>query len=383
MVFVILGFAALTIDLGIAMATRRQMQSAADTAALEALRQRDSETETQRRQAASDLAFNVYAVFDPSQPPGAGPTAPSLEYTGGIDTGTLFKASQLMTVSNRPLVALNLNVNNDPTGDMVSGSFIAGGLGVEQSRTYMRDDFTPDPAGAATPGSAFLVRLRRTGEPSVLGVSFAGPRFPYLFALGSLLNPTLKAQGIAVRATAIASGQPVMSVGRPNASFNTPGVTPFVLQRATWENLSTLPPDAPITADSQGGQITIKNQPVGYVFIPQPVTLVGQSTASSTTPLVFTNSNLWQYVPIIQTFTVSSGGTQDRIIGFGRVDIAPGTGTQLTITRRVGKIGPANASTVLMGPFEASLIADPAQLNALLGARSSLQFPLLAPALVR
>ena len=83
---------------------------------------------------------------------------------------------------------LNSNTNdwNDPSGDMVAGNPVPGGLPVENP-DYTREDFTPLPANAPNPKAytAFLVRMRRTGETFTAGVGSAGPPLPNLFGRGS------------------------------------------------------------------------------------------------------------------------------------------------------------------------------------------------------
>jgi hypothetical protein len=97
LVFVLFAVAALVIDLGLALTTRRQMQTAVDSAALEGLRGRDDpalakgQRDLARRQAAGAVAA---AVFDDDLDPddgdprafGAGPVLP---LQGGAIDGRL------------------------------------------------------------------------------------------------------------------------------------------------------------------------------------------------------------------------------------------------------------------------------------------------------
>jgi Putative Flp pilus-assembly TadE/G-like len=385
MVFALMGIAALVIDLGMALATRRQMQTAADTAALEGLRARDAETDQQRRQDASTLV--TYHFDDNLNPQDGDPwpfsAGPVVQFSGGLQFG----AAQTLTVGPPYKPVLQLNLDNDMTGDLVSGTYIPGGPPVENA-DYSRTDFTPDPAGSATPGNAFLVRLRRTGEAANPGISLPGPPLPYLFGRGSLLAPDTKLKGILVRATAIADGRRVLSVGTPNADtrLQLVGVAPFVLLRTQWESETVLPTDTAvsITADA-AGSITVNGTPAaGYTFTPAAVSTMGQVTAANSSPLDLTNYRLFQYVPVVQDFAGASG-TKQRIIGFGRIDLSPDPANpgQFLITKRQNKIAAANASIALVGDLDAELRSDPNQLSLVLTANLNFAKPLLAPALVR
>src|SRR5207248_581326 len=104
--FGLMALAAMVIDLGLAIVARRQMQTAADGAALEALRGRDARSDEQRREDAQHL---VEQVFDDDLDPtdgdqynlGAGPV---LDFSGGIELGDpSFRASETFALSSTPV----------------------------------------------------------------------------------------------------------------------------------------------------------------------------------------------------------------------------------------------------------------------------------------
>ena len=96
---------------------------------------------------------------------------------------------------------------------------------------------------------AFLVRMRRTrdaqGLDNLAGVSSAAAPLPVLFGSGSVIgpdsdtDPTLRGEGITVRATAIASARRVATVGAPVPGLSLDGRAPFGVDVAYWDQLST------------------------------------------------------------------------------------------------------------------------------------------------
>ncbi len=269
----LLALAALVIDLGFARLTQRQMQTAADSAALEGLRWQNVQTQ-------SDLPPAWLA--DPSfqsevGPLGAGPLSPQqidsirrwaagqvvadgpsgngsaaqpsmfadyvdssggtlqygagpvVNFSGGIGPADLV-AAQTMTIPDTPVYqpqradgtpGLELNSVNATAGDLLAGTYNSGQPSAEAD-DYTRADFTPALAGSST-ASAFLVRMRRTNNLNGLdlepGVSTSGPTLPVLFGRGSMMarsgsgSQLSVGSGITVRATAIAGPQPAKTVG--------------------------------------------------------------------------------------------------------------------------------------------------------------------------
>lgn len=246
--FVIMGLAALVIDVGYARLAQRQMQTAVDSAALEGLRFRDALPAVWITDPPAWLTANPPTgagaqpptAYDPANPAwqqwlalavplaqrflasemvavtfdddlnpsngdplnfGAGPV---VNFSGGVGDPSL-QASQLMTVPSPPVYkpvradgtpGLELNPNDRQNGDMAAGNY-QNGIGVETA-DYARTDFIYDPAPGETPRSAlgsYLVRMRRTqnaqnqglNPDNQPGVSSSGPTVPFLFGRGSLL----------------------------------------------------------------------------------------------------------------------------------------------------------------------------------------------------
>ncbi len=242
-VFVLFGVAALTIDLGFVRLSQSQMQTAADAAALEGLRQRDIAVTDEatgdqvndpfaadciRRASAHRLVRAVFAD-DGTNQFGAGPI---IDLTDGV--GTLH-ALQTISAADPGVYDpdLQLNQRNRVDGDMVSGEFcysadpshsesanydtpqmICSAVQRGAGR-YARNDFNPSSAPPDPPASlecpapddpprerwpvpgtgslrgddhsAFLVRLRRSNElgefpgQTDTGVATSGPTVPLLF----------------------------------------------------------------------------------------------------------------------------------------------------------------------------------------------------------
>lgn len=185
--FALLGLMSLVIDFGLVRITQAQMQIAADTAAIEGLRQRDIAvvnpatfqtltdpfaTDCLRRTAAYRVARSVFdddldlTSEDPRYNLGAGPV---LELTAGVGS-----MSALQTISvPEPRVYdpyLQLNQQNAVEGDMVSGRFCynpdprsSEGIAYAQPgtlvcdvpqrtiSTYARNDFNPSDSAPQPP----------------------------------------------------------------------------------------------------------------------------------------------------------------------------------------------------------------------------------------
>jgi hypothetical protein len=235
----LMALAALVIDMGLARVTQRQMQSAADTAALVGLRLRDElqalDRDVSRRIAASQIVAQQFDDdFQPDTPDGAHLGAgPMFAWQGGRALGgSTFRASAELMLPAPPVYEprLQLNLENAAWGDLVAGR---AAMRVPppgdphdrfpESADYARRDF--DPLDPAVDAPAFLARLRRTDEaqlwPAENGIASAGPPVPFLFghgggvlravsdAVGNPIDPLAlwerRARGTAVRATAIAA----------------------------------------------------------------------------------------------------------------------------------------------------------------------------------
>jgi hypothetical protein len=430
--FAILAMGALVIDLGFVRLARFQMQSAVSSAALEGLRFRDDlpeylftagsvlmteiEAECGPRPDPPDIDSNptyrawldrarrvatsrlVARVFDDDLDPADGdPLAygagPILDFSGGVALdGTDFRASQFISIPD-PYVykpALRSNLANDPVGDMVPGSY-RNGIGIQhvEQSDYSRDDF--DPASGA---SGFLVRARRTNEAFDPGSdnNSGGPALPFLFARGSLLALDNRAQGVSVRATAIAAAGRAKAVGHPDPPHSLSGATPFALRRSAWES-ATFGADVatPLTIALGSPDVLVNGTAVGH-FIDldaAPVTALGQdAVAVPATPaaIALLPTTGIAYVPVV------AGGPllDNRVIGFGFVNVSrdPADPTRVTLTKRVDRIAGANASAVLLGALPDVFSDQPndPDLAALFDAHNgsgAFADPLLAPASMR
>lgn len=377
----LLGLAAVVIDLGLARATQAQMQSAADAAALEGLRWRDDPTiadaaarDDARRQRASDLVARRFDDdLDPSNGDllalGAGPV---LTLSGGL-AGDL-NASALLTVdpANRtydPL--LQTNAGDEARGDLVAGDWLELATTHGEAVDYARDDFEPRPVAttAATSSSAFLARLRRTPDLQGLdddpGVSSRGPALPFLFGLGSAIQPNDPAavyqprvDGITVRATAIADGRRVVAVGQRQAALGVElGLLPFTIAVADWSALPETPAAGAPTA------VAVAATPLVADPAARPAAI--GDAAGALRVLDATPGAAVGYVAI------TDGGV---VVAFGWLDLADGSNPlNPVVSRRRAAIAPQNATAV-----PGSLVTPnlPASLAPVDGA-------LLAPALVR
>lgn len=232
--FVLLPILALVVHTGFITLTRRQMQTAVHSAALEGLRHRDAPAATWTDstnhpaglwgecgnppdQAAEPEDYaewlecarrwsadrHVQMVFDgdldagteSSVRLGAGPDV-QFDGSGGIPVpGTDFVASEKIVGVAPFRPHLERNEDDEPHGDQVAGQYRPGESHAEGA-DYVREDFA-DPESLdyldSQPADAFLVRLRRT-RPSgqsapalddVADVSSTGPTVPFLFGRGA------------------------------------------------------------------------------------------------------------------------------------------------------------------------------------------------------
>jgi hypothetical protein len=263
-VFAALAIAGLVVDLGVARLTQMQMQTAADSAALDGLRFRDdlpaawrpngttppnlppaltdqvgpqpntpydptnpawqAWIDGARRFAASNL---VAVTFDDDLNPangdlqkfGAGPVA---SVTNTIGDPSLQAGGMITLPTDGPPVykpSLQPNSSNLPDGDLVSGAFgwnasyDAPAATADESSDYSRRDFTPGSVTGTATQTGFLARLRRSNEDfsAATGTASNGPALPFLFGRGSMLARSSSTggltieSGITVRATAIAA----------------------------------------------------------------------------------------------------------------------------------------------------------------------------------
>jgi len=255
LVFGFMGIMAVAIDVGMASLTQAQMQNAVDTGAIEGVRLRDfgptrPQSDVRRRAHVSALVQMVFdddlhptsgvVEFDPvnggGMAPmshddrdqfnlGAGPTW-HLETPDNNPSNVGATLADLDSVYDDPV--LQQNRDNEVYGDMISGTYQWGASHLEHD-DYTRPDFAVQPADSnvSDRSTCFLVRMRRTnvsGAPdSVDGISSGERALPYVFGLGSMMHgsddPSFAANprvdGMTVRAVAIASVRPAMTIGPP------------------------------------------------------------------------------------------------------------------------------------------------------------------------
>jgi len=209
--FALFPLAALIVDFGLVTLTRRQMQAAVNTAALEGLRFRDSvlsqwddpdprnrpeglseacpgyaappssgQSPSEKRKKWCDCARRwavgnlVENLFDDGLNPGEGDSmqfgaGPVLELSDGIQfEGTEFYASQIISPGQSPVYKPQLQMNRDDVaeGDMVAGQWQETiPPDHSEDEDYLRGDFASKMDSRyvpANPDDSFLVRLRRT-----------------------------------------------------------------------------------------------------------------------------------------------------------------------------------------------------------------------------
>src|SRR5438552_3292119 len=126
-ILMLFGIAALAIDMGYVRLTQSLMDNAADTAALEGLRQRDR-GEAARRDAAKNMIFRAFDDGgNPADPRymSAGPNIQMGPAGDELNANQFYDQHTLRTAYN-PSVGLQPNNNNCKNGDMVSGNLGTG-----------------------------------------------------------------------------------------------------------------------------------------------------------------------------------------------------------------------------------------------------------------
>ena len=260
MLFGIFALAGLVIDLGFARLAQRQMQVAADSAAIEGLRGDDlgggggSAYTDRQNDARNFVHWHFDDDLDTTSDDGAFDTGsgqfgagPLLEFSGGLGDPSMV-ASQLMEVDpDNPVykpVALN---------------------------------------GTQSAAGTFQVALRRGGTTTPTADLYSlGPAVPYLFARGSLYNRQLIATGINVGADGVAEARLAMSVGLPQSAQGMLGSLRMAVELNTWRSAAVAAGSIPISscfasnARVVGDSVSTANSTVvsqaGYVglFIDSP-----------------------------------------------------------------------------------------------------------------
>ncbi|MCW8138530.1 MAG: hypothetical protein KIT58_06470 [Planctomycetota bacterium] len=358
LLFGLMAIAAITVDVGLARVTQSKMQTAADLAALEALRGRDGGAVQARRDAALLVAGN----YVPERVVTLGP---------GI---TDLRASALLDVPDGEVFVPDLRSNptNEPHGDFVSGVFSNLDPLVRhvEDAAYARDDFTP--AADPTQGSSLLARVRRTdgrnpldrdGDPTDPdAVSSSGPALPFLFGMGTMIrgaDPTdpdaysPRHHGLTVRATAIARLRPVVVVGTARPADLLPGHAGVALTRAFWQALpfgvqrdldidptglvtdpNPLPPGDPDLVVVG----RLYDAPAGFVRLGDRLGFDADDELQAVAGTLLT---VEAFVPVKSTIN-----GRVRVVGFGRVRVVASTATTLTVEKLPGGVAARNASAV-------------------------------------
>lgn len=362
---VMLGLLGLVVDLGLAMLTQKQMQVAADAAALEGLRGYDASdpaTDSTGRQSAQDV---VRWIFDDDFDPDNGSIH---RFGAGPDFNVVFPNPGGLTVQIQPSgfyrPTPQLNPDDEPHGDMVRNYFHQTEDGSED-QDYQRADFTDTPNASAQ--KAFLVRLRRTKTQTGAAtnpldeqadVSSSGNSLPLLFSRAAMIphDHPLRTRGIPVRATAIAEGHPAVTVGVVDTANNVTGVMPFAVSMQEWNTL----------------QIGVATKRPAFRLAEEGPVAVGHFVTEDT-PQPLEDSNNQRYLPIYETFNEGK-----RVIGFGYARAMVDESGEVTITKENPIVARKNASAVLTIP-----LSSPVGINEVFAKRGLIVDPLRAAALVR
>lgn len=309
-VVALLGTIAVVIELGLARANQRRMQSAADMTAREVLRERDFATtaaevvdaaardfgrrDRNRRFASWTFAATQEASYVASEE-GAGSHIEVQQGAGELNLG------QRLVGTRHGVPVLETNYSgggnpapiNAPHGDIVSGRFTGHtrlGAGQEydpahylnsdgnpmylEGSDFSRVDFEPAAPGQAPDDSSVVVRLRRTvaqglgplnALDQVAGVSSSGWTLPLTFGAGAPFqgaNPggeySIRHHGLPLRATAIASARPALRVGLPHPELGEEwalGIGPLTFRDSTWR----IPSSQYWQVDTDGSEYIILN----------------------------------------------------------------------------------------------------------------------------
>ncbi|MCC9655010.1 pilus assembly protein TadG-related protein [Rhodopirellula halodulae] len=222
--FVLIGIAALSIDLGMARLTQTHMQSVADAAAIEGgwnlAMQR---TELDVREFVVQRADLASDSWGPKR----------IELDEGTIVAVAGQTIRCDTLGDPVEPTLEINASNELAGDIVLGNYdrevvpdeLPGQpAGYDRSLTFLPDTDQPN---------SILVRLRRTGEDDLAGGTSA-ERLVGLWTRGSLLNLESKARGISVRGESIVQLMPVVAVGGASSEL-VPSALSVALPRSEME----------------------------------------------------------------------------------------------------------------------------------------------------
>ena len=275
LMIVLAGIMALTLDFGFVLQSRRLMQTGVDTAALEGLRNLDSDNDNlgDGRQNAATLLRNV---FDDDMDPtenlttiGAGIDSSLVQGNGfqqtilGDGNGSLSLQENRTSFVYRP--DPQLNTMNLPNGDMVMGDYLENSVDHQEFSDYERNDFIVQADGSDSP--AFLVRMRRThnpdGQDQIAGVSSGSGGLPLLMGrLGWFaVQPenagySIRRDGVTVRATSIADERVAVRVWE-TSNPQVFSAIPFGVSKSNFLSLGNITPQIrpTTTVVTQFGQL--------------------------------------------------------------------------------------------------------------------------------
>ena len=330
--FVLIPLMALIMHLGMVTLTRRQMQTAVNGAALEGLRLRDDGPPEW-----NDTPYIADLVDYCGEPP----ARDTPEYKEWLECARRWSTKrQISTVYNENLDSgddnpVQLNMDDELYGDMVSGHYISDNEHLEDS-FYDREDFEP-----GVTDDTFLVRLRRTDEDQEPNVSSSGPTIPFLFGRSAntraeyeryalVTEPEAlwdrRERGTIVRATSIAQAQPVITVGVPAPSDNlNEGLALFEIDLDSWEALANNSP-ASISL-MEGMEVLITGGLTGRLIEREVTTLGDQTTGLEMTP-----ADLEIGATRVVAITSTVDGHDHIVVGFGLAEMN-GSPMSYTITR--------------------------------------------------
>lgn len=384
LVFAIFGVLALIVDVGFVRISQGRMQTAAEVAALEGLRQRDPNAanvsafadDCARRTASGRM---VRWVFDDDLDPANGDTlqqgaGPAIVVSDGV---TDLHGLSSLSVPDTPVYKPDLQVNqgNAIHGDMVSGRFCynddpASSEGAEYDEAtvctqpqqldgaYARNDFVPNPTSPQPPqvvpgcpaadsgvqapaggqgtlragnDDAFLVRMRRSNEFSdeqdqvEPDVASSGPSLPLLFGRATTIQADDPTASYSIRRDGITVRAAAIARARPAVRFRQGGTGILALSDACLRTATVVPLRAQLVA--QGRLLLSAGQAVAAPCTPgvEVGQLVQANSATRIGSPIQPNANGTCPQPQGADFaaryaTVPPTGTR-RIIGFSPVTI--------------------------------------------------------------
>ncbi len=259
--FGLMAMAALVIDIGLARLAQRQMQTAADTAALEALRGKGSVTtlmqlanwrqKTSLHGSLTTILMRRTATMD-CELGGAFGAGPIVNFSDGSGDPNLY-AGQLMSIDASNTVYKPIIQRGTEAPAEVRVSFQRGGTLDNNADLFAQ-----------------------------------GPPVPFLFARGSLINRQLIGDGITVLASSLTQPRPALKVGLPVAGGILPGAVAIGYELNDWN--------------------TTKSNPL---VLDSPKTVIGEAVTIQGSATVLVNGYCSVFTKIIE---------RDVVVGFGWID---------------------------------------------------------------